>query len=386
MSKWLEHQWASIVLLIVVVVLSSIGCSMVSQEPVPIRIGVIAPLSGELASYGQDMRNAAALAIEDFQTRGGLMLGGQPHEVVLLFEDDQDNPEVAVSVARKLINQDKVVTLVGPPLSRNAIPVANAAEQAQVPMISPSSTNPETTHKKQYVFRAGFIDPFQGTVLAHFARTRLKSRRAAVLYDVASAYNHDLAEFFQQAFEQSGGKVVAFEAYTTGTEDFREQLTIIRDSKADVLFLPNYSNEVPTQARQAYELGIDATLLGSDTWTIISVDDRAILEGAFFSSHFASDADQEQVRAFVAAYQEHYGQLPSDVAALTYDTFGLLFAAMENQGKADAESIRLGLSGLEDYPGVTGTISYEQGGDPRKSAVIIQIRDGQMHYYTTIRP
>lgn len=383
-KRWKRISWGLCVSVILAGVL--ISCTFKGQGVYEIRIGVIASMSGELANYGQETRRAAELAIEEIKSHGGLVLDGQPHEVVLFFEDDQDNPEISVRAAVKLMSQDKIVALVGPHLSRNAIPVANVAEQVRVPMISPVSTNPETTRNKDYVFRVGFVDPFQGAVLARFARTELHAQHAAVLYDIASAYNRDLAEFFRAGFEQEGGKVVAFTSYTTGEQHFRKQLNLIRDSEADVLFLPNYKNEVQLQAQQARELGIAATLLGSDSWAVLEDSNLDVLNGSFFSAQFAEDVDQERVRAFITLYRQRYGQMPNDVTALTYDAFGLLFAAIQHQGKADSDSIQRGLRKVYNYPGLSGSISYEQSGDPVKSVFIMQIQHGSISYYTTAQP
>ena len=296
-----------------------------------------------------------------------------------------------MSAAQRLINQAGVVALVGPQASRNAIPVAEVAEGAKVPMISPWSTNPQTTRRgdvwKKYVFRAAFIDPFQGQVMARFAIEELGALRAAVLYDVASEYNKGIAEIFRQVFEDAGGEVVAFESYTTGEEDFRTQLTAIRDAGAEVLFLPNYYNEVPLQVAQAREVGVDAAMIGSDSWGGIEAEHLGALEGCFFSTHYATDIAGERAERFIAAYEERYGQVPDDVAALTYDAFGLLFEAIESQGKWDSESIRNGLASITRYEGVTGVMDFRAGtGDPIKSAVILQVTGGRMVFYRLAEP
>jgi branched-chain amino acid transport system substrate-binding protein len=222
--------------------------------------------------------------------------------------------------------------------------------------------------------------------MARFAIEGLGAGEAAVLYDVASAYNKGIAEIFQQVFKKAGGKVVAFESYTTGEEDFTAQLTVIRDSGADVLFLPNYYNEVPLQVRQARELGVEATMIGSDTWGQLAAEDMSEMEGLFFSTHYASDIASDVAQEFINKYKEAYGEIPDDVAALTYDAFGMLFQAIESQGRADPESIRNGLATISQYEGVTGMMEYKGTGDPIKSAVILQIKGGKFTFYKLASP
>lgn len=363
-----------------------VGCGPKEETVTQIKVGVIAPLTGSIPVVGQSTKNAAELAVKEVNEAGGLDVGGQKMEIVLFIEDDEDKEESAVSAAQKLINQSNVVAIIGPQASRNAIPASTIAENARIPMISPWSTNPETTAGKKYVFRVAFIDPFQGRVMARFAIEELGAREAAALYDVASAYNKGIAEIFKQVFEEAGGQVVAFETYTTGEEDFTAQLTAIRDSGADVLFLPNYYNEVPLQVRQAHELGVEATIIGSDSWGQLAAEDMAEMESLFFSTHYAPDIASDVAQEFINKYKAAYGEVPDDVAALTYDAFGMLFQVIESQGKADPESIRNGLTIISQYEGVTGMMEYKGTGDPIKSAVILQIRNGKFTFYTLASP
>ncbi len=361
------------------------GCT--GQEAVEdaVEIGVIAPITGSIPVVGQSTVNAANLAVKEINDAGGLQVGDQQIQVTLVIEDDKDQTGAAVSAAQKLINQDNVVAIIGPQASRNAIPAATIAENAHVPMISPWSTNPDTTSGKQYVFRAAFIDPFQGRVLARFTIENLGVTKAAVLYDEASAYNRDIAEIYKQVMEEAGGNVVAFETYTTGEEDFSKQLAAIQESGAELLFLPNYG-EVVMQVQQAHKMGLDIPMLGSDSWGSIAPEDRAALEGYYFSTHYAPDIVSEAAQTFVQTYQDAYGEVPDDVAALTYDAFKMLFQVMATQGKTDAESIRNGLNSIGSYNGVTGTMEYQGTGDPVKSAVILQIVNGELKFYEIANP
>jgi len=367
--------------LIALVAVSLIGCASPAPTPAAeLRIGLITTLSGDLAeSYGSSTVDAAKLALQPINDAGGLEVNGQKQKVSLVIEDDQDRAEVATRSAQKLINQDRVVALVGPSLSRNAIPVADVAEGARIPMISPNSTNPATTAGKKYVFRVDFIDPFQGRVIARFARDELHAQSAAVLYDVASAYNKGIAEVFRQVFTDAGGQVVAFESYTSGEKNFGQQMVRIKQSGAAVLFLPNYDNDVPTQAQQARTAGITATLLGSDAWGTLRPENLGELEGSYFSTDWSIDAPGERSQAFVKRFRDTYNRSPNNIAALAYDAVGLLLAGVRSQGKADPESIRAGLSGTVEYAGATGTIGYAGGGgDPVKSALVLRVKDGKM--------
>jgi branched-chain amino acid transport system substrate-binding protein len=349
-------------------------------------VGVIAPVTGSIPGVGLSTVNAARLATQQINDAGGLEVGGQRMKVVLFIEDNEDRAQAAASAAQKLINQSNVAVIIGPQASRNAIPASTICEEAGVPMISPWSTNPETTAGKRYVFRIAFIDPFQGRIMAKFAMEELRATRAAVLYDVASAYNKGIADIFKQVFEEAGGTVVAFESYTTGEEDFMAQLTAIRDSEAEVLFLPNYYNEVPLQVQQALEMGIECPIIGSDAWGGLEPADLAQMEGFYFSTHYSTDIAGGMAQDFIEKYQEAYGEIPDDVAALTYDAFGLLFQVVKSNAAADPESIRNGLSSVERYEGVTGGMEYQGTGDPVKSAVILQIKGGEFVFYKQANP
>ena len=237
-----------------------------------IKVGVIAELTGDIPAVGASCKNAAELAVKEINDAGGIDIGGTKYTVELFVEDNAGKADQSASAASKLITQQNVVAIIGPNASRYAIPASEIAESSKVVLISPWSTNPKTTLKgdttdpKQYVFRAAFIDPFQGRVVAKFALDNLGAKNAEVLYDVASDYNKGIAEFFKATFEENGGTVVAFETYTTGDKDFSAQLTKIKDTAPDVIFLPNYYSEVPLQIQQAHRLGIDVPFLGSDSW------------------------------------------------------------------------------------------------------------------------
>jgi branched-chain amino acid transport system substrate-binding protein len=305
----------------------------------------------------------------------------------------EDKAESAAAAAQKL-NAAGVLLMIGPNASRNAIPASTVAEANKMPMISPWSTNPKTTidpdtgQPKKYVMRACFIDDFQGVVAAKFAMTELGSKKPAVLYAVDSEYNKGIAEIFKRTMEENGILVVAFETYTTGDKDFSAQLTKIKEAGADSLFLPNYYTEVPLQVQQAHKLGFTGVIFGSDSWGAAELIDLCgpACEGYFFTTHYATDIATPKAQAFIKAYEAKYGKTPDDVAALTYDSFGLAFQAIQAAGKIDREAVNQALHSITRYEGVTGVMAFKGTGDPVKSAVVLQIKGGKFVYYTTAEP
>ncbi|NEO86505.1 MAG: ABC transporter substrate-binding protein [Spirulina sp. SIO3F2] len=352
-----------------------------------IVIGVIVPLTGDVSlTSGRPTLEGIELAVQMINEEGGFEIKEQRYPVELIVADDQDDPSLAAAAAHQLINQDKVVALVGMPLSRNAIPVAQVAEAAGIPMISSKSTNPQTTAGKEYVFRVTFTDAFQAEVIATLVRDKLQVQRAAVLYDVASDYNKYLAESFQTAFENRGGDVVAFETYVTDNPQFEQSLEAIKLAQPEVLFLPNYPAEVLNQAQMARDLGLDIPLIGADSWTGFGDFSDPALEGALYTADWSDDIDTPQTTAFLAAYRQQYNHVPTSAAALGYDAIQLLFTAIQTQDSFEPQMIQTGLTQIRDYPGVTGSISYGQGGDPSKDAAILQVQKGKSVFFESVRP
>jgi len=353
-----------------------------------IRLGVNAELTGSKPTVGDSCKKAAELIAAQVNQAGGLKVGDKKLQVKLFIEDNEDKAESAAAAAQKLISQNNVLAVIGPNASGNAIPAARICEDSQVIMITPWSTNPKTTESKKFVFRACFIDDFQGQVMAKFARTNLKAQTAAVLYDVASEYNKGIAEFFKKFFEAAGGKVTAFQSYSTGDKDFSSQLTAIKAANPQVLFLPNYYNEVPLQVKQARAQGLTLPIIGSDSWgsqellTLAGKD----LEGAYFSTHYAPDIATPQAKKFISEYEAKYGKKPDDVAALTYDAAQLLFQAVSQAASTDRLKVRDALAAVKEFEGVTGKMTFKDTGDPVKSAVILQVKDGKFAYFTSVQP
>lgn len=373
----------------VALTIASVACHPSDRDrTATLRIGAIAPLTGELSdANGKTTLDGLQFAIGEVNTEGGLRIGDRSREVVLLIEDDRDNPDTALTAIRKLVYQEEVVAIVGLPLSQIAIPVANFAETVPIPTISTTSTHPDTTAGKQYVFRAGFVDDFQGQVMAKFARQELKATRGAILYDIASAYNKGLAETFAREFEKMEGKIVTAQIYTTDrNQDFREQLEQIRALQPEVLFLPNYRHDLIRQIEQAKELGITAIAIGGDSWDDLEPQDYAKFEGSFYSTLWHANPNNPKAIAFQKTFSKRFGYFPDNDAALSYDTVHLLLEAIHSQGQSDPESIRQGLLLIDDFQGVSGKISFQGTGDPLKSATIVRIQNNEPTFYRQIDP
>lgn len=384
-------RFALLIGLLMVIALLVSACR--PAPPATIKIGLNVELTGGIPVVGASCKNAAELAVAEVNDAGGLEVGGKRYKIELLIEDNEDKAESAVAVAHKL-NAAGVLLMIGPNASRNAIPASEVAEANKMPMISPWSTNPKTTvdattgQPKKYVMRACFIDDFQGVVAAKFALTELGSKKPAVLFDVASEYNKGIAEIYKRTMEEAGVPVVAFESYTTGDKDFSAQLTKIIQAGADSLFLPNYYTEVPLQVQQAHKLGYTGVIFGSDSWGALELIQLCgtACEGYFFTTHYAPDIATPKAQAFIKAYEAKYGKTPDDVAALTYDAFGLAFQAIQAAGKVDREAVNQALHNIPSYEGVTGVMKFAGTGDPIKSAVVLQIKGDKFVYYTTAQP
>ena len=351
-----------------------------------VKIGLNAELTGEMPAVGASSRNAAELFVDQVNTAGGLDLGGAKLPIKLVIADNGAKADQARTVAQRLISQDNVVAMIGPNASSCAIPASIVAENFKCPMISPWSTNSKTTldeggKPKEYVFRACFIDPFEARVLAKFVLNNIKARTVAVLYDVASEAPNGQANLFKEVFEQNGGKIVAFETYTTGDRDFSAQLTKIKAQNPEVIFLPAYYNDAAGIARQARQQGITAQFIGSDAWSspeVITLGGKDI-EGSYFCNHYSTEIATPVAKKFVADYTAKFGKAPDDVAALTYDAMGLITEAIRTAGKADRQEVRDMLAKIPKYEGVTGTLQFQPGsGDPIKTAVILRSRTASL--------
>ncbi|MFZ5810211.1 MAG: ABC transporter substrate-binding protein [Chloroflexota bacterium] len=365
--------------------------------PATIKIGVNAPLTGDIPKVGEGTKYAAEMWLEDINAAGGIDVGGKKYKVELIIEDNESKAESAVAANTKMITQDEVLVIVGPQASKQAVPAGEVANNYETPMISPWSTNPNTTKDRPWVFRACFLDPFQGPVVANFITQEFGFTKAAVLYDVASDYPKGLAEFFKSAWEKQHGadSVVAYESFTTKDTDFSAQLTKIKDSGAEFLFTPQYYNEVALIVKQAHQLGFNQPIVGSDSWGSAELIPLCGSDcyGLFFSTHYAAAGATGKTKEFIDRYQQKFGYVPDDVGALTWDAFGIVQTAIQNCGKitgdikADRKCVRDAMAAIKEFDGITGKMDFTQGNDPIKCAVIVKIDDqGQFTFYKSACP
>ncbi|KIX13744.1 ABC transporter substrate-binding protein [Dethiosulfatarculus sandiegensis] len=362
-----------------------------------IKIGINAPITGDIPKVGEGTKYAAQMWLADIKAAGGIKVGDKVFPVELVIEDNEAKAESAVKANTKMITEDEVLVIVGPQSSKQAVPAGEVANNYQTPMISPWSTNPDTTKDRPFVFRGCFLDPFQGPVLANFITKEFGFKKAAVLYDVASDYPKGLAEYFKQAWEKlhGPGSVVAFESFTTKDADFSSQLAKILNSGAEVLFTPQYYNEVALIVQQAHELGWNKPIVGSDSWGSAETVELCGKEcyGLFFSTHYAAAGAKGATKAFIERYDKKHGYVPDDVAALTWDALRIVQKAIEMCGnitgdvKKDRQCIRDNMAKIKEFEGITGKMTFTEDGDPIKCAVVVKISDkGEFEFFKSVCP
>ncbi len=362
-----------------------------------VTIGMNFALTGDKQATGISSKEGAELLREQLNKGGGLRIGNDQHEVVFIYADDESSPQKAVAANLQLISRDNVLGIVGPNASSSAIPAGGVAEAFKTPMVSPTSTNPKTTENRPFVFRACFLDNFQGEVMANFAVNDLKAAKAAVLYDIANPYPKGLAEFFKKAFEAKKGanSVVVFENFLSNEKDLTAHLDKIVASDADVLFLPQYSHEIPSMIKQARARGWKKVILGGDAWEASDLMPNCgdLCKGLYFSSHFGAVGAKGKTQAFVEQYQAKYKHLPTGYAALAYDAANLMLTAVAATGSLKPSlienrvAIKDKLAAIKGFDGVSGKLDMNIDGDPKKSAVVIRINEkGEFESHKIVNP
>lgn len=348
-----------------------------------IKIGFIGPLSGDVKTFGESTKNGFLLALEQAGYKAG------DYKVEYIVSDDRNDATEAVNIATKLITQDNVKAIVGSVTSRTTIAASQLANDSNIVMITGTGTAPQVTvdsgKRKEFVFRACFIDPFQGTVAAKFATETLKAKTAAILYDQSNDYTIGLASFFKDTFTQNGGQILAMEAYGKDDVDFSAVLTNIAQLKPDILYLPDYYQKVSLIGKQAREKGITSIFLGGDGWDSTELD-YATMEGGYFTSHYSPDDPRPEVKTWVESYKAKYNTVPDAFATLGYDATNMLLNAIKTAGSDDPAKIKDALQSTKDFAAVTGKLSFDENGNPIKPAVILQIKDGKQVYVTTVNP
>ena len=374
-------------LLIVLLGVSLLASGCAKQEPAAtekvVKIGLVMPLTGDVKTFGESSRNGFMMALEQANFKAG------DYKIEYFIADDRNDATEAVNVTEKLISQDKVNAIVGPLTSKATIPASEVANAKKVVLISNTATNPKVTVdngvRKPYIFRACFIDPFQGFVGAKFAIENLKAKTAAVMYDQGNDYTKGLAEEFKKNFEAMGGKIEAFEAYAQADVDFSAVLTNIAKKNVDVLYLPDYYQKVSLIGKQARDKGIKAAFLGGDGWDSPELDFKA-MEGGYFTNHYHPGDTRPEVKKWVSEYKAKYGSEPDALATLAYDATNLLLNAIRTANSNDPEKIREAMKATKNFPSVSGTTTFDENGNSVKAAAILQVKDGKQVFVTTVNP
>ena len=349
-----------------------------------ILIGEYGSMTGSEATFGQSTHNGIMLAVEEFNAAGGL----NGRQVELKSYDTQGKSQEAGTVVTRLITEDKVVAVLGEVASSLSLAGGRVAQQFGVPMISPSSTNPQVTQIGDMVFRVCFIDPYQGYVVAKFTSENLKRTRVAVLYDQGQAYSKGLKDDFRKAFEALGGQIVTEQAYTGGDQDFSAQLGNIKAASPEAIFVPGYYTDVGNIALQARKLGITATLLGGDGWDSPKLTEigGAAIEDSYFSNHYSHEEQRPEVQSFVQKFQAKYGVVPDGLAAMGYDAARLLFDAMKRSPSLGGKDLAAAIAQTKGFAGVTGSITIDAERNARKPAVVLQVKGGKYAFAASIQP
>ena len=350
-----------------------------------IKVGEYASLTGKEATFGNSSHEGTIMAIDEANAAGGVL----GKKLQLLTEDTQSKQGESATVVNKLVARDGVVAVLGEVASGRSLEAARICQEAKVPMISPSSTNPKVTETGDFIFRVCFVDPFQGTVMANFARKTLKEQKVAVFTDVKSDYSKGLAQFFKEQFVKSGGTVVVELDYNGGDKDFKAQLTAIKAASPDGVFVPGYYTDVALICIQARQIGLNVPLFGGDGWEsedLMKIGKEAV-EGNYFSTHYHPDVGTEISRRFVDNYKKRFnGKTPDALAAMGYDSAIVLLDAIKRASSTDGQKIRDALAQTKDFQAVTGKITINEKRDAVKAAVILQVKNGKYKYLETISP
>jgi branched-chain amino acid transport system substrate-binding protein len=376
---------AAIVLLAIVYSCTRPGNDANTQDRSTIKIGYFGDLSGPTFNFGKSAINGVLLAADEINQAGGI----NKRRLDVVIEDDKGSPEEAARLTAKLIDTYKVVAIIAGGTSGNSLAAAPKAQSSQVPLISPSSTDPAVTQTGDYIFRACFVDTFQGDVMASFAIHTLKAQKAAILYDFNSPYSRGLTEYFRVSFTKLGGRIVRELTYTQEDADFKGQLSTIRDAEPDVIYIPGYYGDVALIAKQARMIGLTQPLLGGDGWDAPELWGLGgdALNGSYISTHYSVDDPSPAIQSFVETYKQRYGNLLPDAhAALAYDAARILFDAIARSGVSDSAKLRDALAQTKNFPGVTGIINIDANRNAVKPAVVLKLMDLKFIYQETIQP
>lgn len=349
-----------------------------------IVVGQFGSMTGSEATFGISTDEGVKLAIDEANAAGGI----NGKKIKLVTMDNQGKAEEAAAVVTRLIEQEKIVALLGEVASSRSLAAAPIAQGRKIPMITPSSTNPKVTEVGDYVFRVCFIDPFQGTVMAKFATENLKLKKVAILRDMKSDYSVGLADFFKQKYVELGGTIVAEQTYQSGDVDFKAQLTQIKSKNPDGLYIPGYYTEVGLIARQVRELGIKAIMMGGDGWDSSKLSEigQDAVNGSYFSNHYSSESTDPAAVDFMNKFKARYNKTPDGLSAMGYDAALVLIHAMKNAKETTPKAIRDELAKIKDFQAATGKITIDEKRNASKNAVVVQVQGTVNKYVTTINP
>lgn len=357
----------SLVLALVMLTGVIAGCKA-KEDNDTIKIGGLAPLTGNVAQYGQAVDNAVKMAIEEINAKGGVL----GKKIVYKSVDEKGDPTEAVNAYYSLV-EEGIVALIGDVTSKPSKSVAQKAAEDNMPMITPSGSEESITKVGNNVFRTCFIDPYQGKLMADYAFKKLNAKSAAILFDTGDPYSTGIADAFEAAAKNLGMTVTNKEGYASGSTDFKTQLTKIQGSNPDVLLLPVYYNDVALIAVQAKQLGITAKLLGGDGWAGVQnqLDEKNIdvLAGSYFCNQYDPTSSDPDMQNFLKKYKEKYKTDPIMFAVLGYDTAYILTSAIERAGSTDPDKIIAELK-KTDYNGLTGKTVFNENRNPVRLAYI----------------
>ncbi len=355
------------------------GCGSSSGDT--IKIGTLGPYSGDTAMYGEAAKNGIQLAVDQVNNDGGI----NGKQVELVSYDTKGDTTEAVSAYKRLVNEDSVVGIVGPVLSGEALAIKDAATEDNIPMVTPTATAAEVTLDAPNSFRVCFLDEYQGNAAAKYAKSAegLNATNAAMIVSKGNAYSEGLAEAFKTTFESLGGTIVDTENYASTDTDYSAQLTKIKSSGAEVIYVPDYYNTAGPILQKAKEMGITAKFIGGDGWDSIQKDYAEAAEGDYFTNHYAADNQDEVVQSFLSAYKDAYNETPNSFAALGYDAAMTMMDAIKNGSSTEKQDIIDQLAKIE-VNGVTGSFTFDENGDPKgKEISIIQVSNGELKYVTS---
>jgi branched-chain amino acid transport system substrate-binding protein len=342
-----------------------------------VKIGVFMSMTGDTANFGISSTNGIKMAADEVNAAGGI----NGKQIELDIQDDRSDPSEAATIVTKFVTQDSVHAILGEVASSRSIAAAPIAQNAKIPMLTPSSTNPEVTRKGDYIFRSCFIDPVQGAAIAQFAARTLNAKRAGIMVDRKNDYSTGLEKFISQTFTKLGGQIVVTQSYQAGDQDFNAQLTSIKGANPEVIFVPGYYGDVALIAKQARDKGITVPFVGGDGWDakqLYEIGGKAVV-GSFFSNHYSPYDTDPAVQKFVTDYKARYNQIPDALAATAYDAAKIMFDAIKRANSLDGKAIRDALAATKEYPGVTGKVTFNENRDAVKPIVMIEVKDGGIY-------